>query len=829
MPIKTFKPAWIGIYNKDVNSYHGGSNPMSIGGVGDRHTFIGIPAEVRTALKESRTTPELRLKFYVTDNIPLFKFGGHKDTYNKAGGGLPWFKDLRQLDGVGLYWQSVNLTYDFMNAYMSGTYQGVVLHASDPRDYNYGEAFGITSGSNSAYFEVTGDWNDPPSKPSITYPQGGEIIDTEITVKWNKSTDAQGDTITYQLGISNGTGGWIYKYTTSNSYTIDTSDLAEQTNARIAIRALDDEDETLGFVYSNYFTISHNKAPTAPTSPSPANGKVYDRTQVIRFSWIYNDDGGNQAGYQLAWRTVAEDGTRGVWNYLPSSGSGGFANTTAQYYNMPANTLPAGKIEWAVRTKDQDGLTSPWSVYQVFTASNPSTAPIITTPEGGTWNSPSLEIEWSSVNQAEYEVYVYDSTGATLYHTAGTGLTKSVYPNITLESGKTYGVWVKTKNSIDQTWSPWSSVTITTAFTPPYNPILKRFEEAGEGVVNVFYASSDTNMLPDFLINNGEQNPKVSFYSVDNNESVTITGNNSYTVNTVTGQYAGLEVYLDELDIPIIEGARYRLSADSDVAGVRVYLRAIDENGSAIDSSYNPASSGSTPVTHAETSFLLPVGTKTLKAVFYNTIALEGQMNVFNCSMTMDNTVDTESIEIFRREYSSSNDGEWTRIGKDLSTIGSFLDYTPASGILYEYKVRAISTDGTYSDSRIVQAQIDFNSTLLQLVSDYATITPLRYCTTRELDMEIENGLMTFAGRAYPVREYGEHESITLQVDWEVDDYYEVRTFRQMLQAREMLLYRDNNGRRYFVTSGKLKTKDKPVNGFEMSIELDVTSYKEDI
>lgn len=828
MPIKTFKPAWIGVYNKDVNSYHGGGSPMSIGGVGDRHTFIGIPAEVRTALNDSKTTPELRLKFYVTDNFPLFKVGGHKDTYNKAGGGLPWFRDLRQFEGVGLYWQTVNLTYDFMEAYQAGSYQGVVLHATDPRDYNYGEAFGITSGSNSMYWEVTGDWNDPPSKPTITYPKGGEIVDTEFTAKWTASTDPNGDSVKYEIAISNGSGGWIYYNTTSTSYKFNTANLPEQSNARIAVRAVDSRNETLGFVYSKYFTISHNKAPNAPTSPSPSNGKVFDRTEVIRFSWKHSDDSA-QAGYQIAWRTVADDGTRGTWNYLPTSGSAGFANTTNQYYNMPANTLPAGKIEWGVRTKDQEGLTSPWSVYQVFTASNPSVAPIITSPTSGSWNTPDLTINWSSVNQAEYEVYVYDANGNSLWYKAGTGATKTVYPEITLESGKTYKVSVRSKNSVDLTWSPWSSVTFTTNFVPPYAPVLKRAEQGGEGVINLFYASSDTNMLPDFLVNNGEQNPKVAFYSLDANETVTLTGADSYTVSTITGQSAGLEVRLDSEDIPLVVGATYRLSADSDVAGVRVYLRALDANNAEIKSSYNPSTSSATPVTHAETSFTLPAGTVTLKAVFFNTLAFNGTMNVSNCAMKMDNPVDSQSIEVFRREYSEDGETPWTRIGVGLETLGSYMDYTPASGQLYEYKVRAVSSTGTYADSRVLQAQVDFDSTLLQLVSDIANITPLRLCTTRESELEIENGLMVFAGRATPVREFGEHEQITLEVEWEVDDYYEVKTFREMLRAREMLLYRDNYGRRFFVTSGKLKTKDKAVRGFELSIELDVTSYEENI
>ncbi|WP_142321985.1 hypothetical protein [Priestia megaterium] len=715
-----------------------------------------------------------------------------------------------------------------MNDYKNGTYQGIVLYANNPLSYNYGEAFGLVNGTEGCYFEVTGDWNEPPNTTKVTYPKGGEIVDDTLTATWNKGTDPDGGTLTYRVGISNGSGGWIYYNTSATSYKINTSGIKEHTNARIAVKVIDSKGFESPWSYSPYFTISHNKAPTAPTNVSPSAGKIFDKDEVIRFSWKYNDTSGTQAGFQLAWRTVASDGTRGSWNYYPSSGGSAFSNTTRQYYNMPAGTLVAGKIEWAIRTKDQQGATSPWT-YTIFTASSPTNAPTITVPATGNWNSQELQVSWSSINQVEYQVYIYDDQGATLWSKSGTGTTKTVYPDLVLENNKTYGVWVRAKSSDAGLWSEWSSVTITTAFTPPPAPFIERFEEAGEGVANMFYKASDINMLPDFLIGS-DYNPRVVPYSVGAGESVTVTGVDSYTMTTVTGQSAGLEITLDSFDVPIVVGKRYRISATSDVAGIRVYLRAYDASGATLATSYFPNASGDPAVTSASVSLVLPAGTTQIKGVFYNSPTVNGTLNVSNCRLYNDDASSfTDRVDILRREYTPEGDAPWITVATDLSASGSFLDYTLASDVPYEFKVRSLSANGTSADSAPKEVLVTFESTLLQSVTNFSDILQLSFCTAREGEFEIESETQMFAGRTQPVREFGEHETVVISIEWEVDTYIEVKDFLNRLRKRDTFLYRDGNGRRYFVTAGQLKTKDKPIQGFELSIDLTVTSYIEDL
>jgi hypothetical protein len=677
MAVKTFRPAWVGVYRASSNSYYGGADPIMVGGSSDYQTFLGFPSGVRDAIKTSKTTPQLRFKYYVTDATPEWDLGRHRETYNKATGSMPWYSYIRAYQGWGTGWQTMDLTSNFMTDYKNGSYHGIVLYSSASSSY-YGVAVGMNGAWSECVIEVVGDWNDPPGKPTITYPKGGEVADTEITFKWNSASDPDGDSLKYELGFYNGKS-WATYTTTSASYRFILSDDPETTSAQFRIRAVDPAGLTSAWVYSNKFTVAHNSPPSAPTSLYPSNGKVIDRTQIINFSWNHTDDGA-QAGFQLRWRTKSDTGVYGTWNYYPSSTA--YANTTNEYWNAPAYTLPFSDIEWQVSTKDQQGLTSPFSS-RVFKASNQTDAPTIIQPSNTTVNTSSVTIQWSSLNQMEYQVELRQGT-TVLYSASGTGTTKTIYPSTVLSNNQFYSVWVRSKSKDTLLWSEWSSLAFTTAFTPPATPLITGFQNAGDGVLNMFYE-----------------------------------------------------------------------------------------------------------VTNSTTA--------------------------------------VQSVSILRRLYTPTDSEPWVFVAEGLTETGSYLDYTLASGTVYEFKVMAFGDNGTVSESIPEQKSIEFEITLLQESKDLSNVTILNYCTARDETTDIENKLSVFAGRTNPVREYGEHETTELKIDWEVDTFAEVQHFQGILRRRDVLLYRDYNGRRFWVTAGKLSIKDKAIQGFELSLPLTVTSYIEDI
>jgi hypothetical protein len=679
MATKTFYLDWMGQYTASTNNYYGGGSPIRVGGSSDYQSYVGFPSAVRDALKTSKTSTTLKIKLYVTDPAE-FDFGAHKETYNKGTGSMPWYKYIGLHPTLGSGWNTVDLTSAFMNSYEAGTYHGLVMYGIASSS-GYGVA--SNTGSTRAIIEVGGDWNDPPNTPNITYPNGGETVDKSITLKWTVY-DPDGDSTKFTLAYKEGDGSsWQYVDTGYgvSQYTFDTSGWAEGSSAQFAVKASDGQ-EWSGYDYSNKFTINHNQSPSAPTQLSPSNGDLLNRNDVIRFSWKHNDDG-NQAGYRLAWRTVSSSGVVGDWTYLPNDT--GFTNTINQYYNMPAGTLPFSEIQWTVKTKDQQGLGSPYSVHQQFKASEPTNAPTILTPTNGVSTSvTNVNVTWSSLNQLEYELTLYDSDGAQLWQESKSGGTKLVEIPYDLSNNSTYEVHLRVKDSESLIWSDWSYVVFHTDFNPPMKPSVTATEEAGEGVINVFYT-------------------------------------------------AGL----------------------------------------------------GTEATH---------------------------------------------VEAQRREYTPTDTAPWVTIHKDLSLDGSFLDFTPASGVNYEYRVKAINSGNqTSSNSDSIQVMVEFSQTLIQEAHNLESVMVLPYAYSRDGDFNIDSALQKYAGRRDPVREYGENEEQTLSIEWEVDTYFELKQTMELLRKRDVLLYRDGNGRRMWVSADALEYTDKTVKGFVLSMTMVQTSYEEDL
>lgn len=823
MAKKTFKISWMGQYKASTNSYVGAGSPIRVGGAENYHSYIGFPSAVRDALKTSKTATTLKLWIYVYDASPEWDVGAHKETYNKAGGTMPWYKYLRAYQGLGTGWISLDLTNVFMNDYKNGVYHGVVLYSGASSGY-YGEAYGYRSDSYSAYIEVTGDWNDPPSAPTITYPQGGEIVDSSLTVRWNKASDPDGDSLTYQVAISDGTGWKYYSAGSATSYTINTSSLKETSRAQVAVRAYDGQ-EWSPWAYSNYFTISHNQPPSAPTQLSPSTGTVIDRTQPNRFSWKHNDDGA-QAGFRIAWRTVAPDGTRGAWNYIPNATS--FMNTTNQYYDMPANTLPFGNIEWGVKTKDQQGLESPYSQWQLIKASQPTNAPTILYPtDFAEVNTTRVTVTWSSLNQIQYDLALYDSDGWELFHEVKSGGTKQVTIPVDLENNKFYEIHLRVMDSTTGLWSDYTVVVFSTNFTPPLQPIIKQFEEAGDGVINILYRAGDYDMLPPLLVD-GEPNPLLTPY-MGSVYGVDYSLINEKTI-AITGGLKGVEFWLTSEQIPFVVGGIYRLTANFDVQGGRLYIGAYDANNNELGFNASPSNKVDTPTGIHTVAYTLPSNAAKLRIILYTTWDNAGTVTISDISLDVDTTSPTDEIQVFRREYTPTGTAPWVMIAKGLPVVGSFLDYTPASGTVYEYQLRAVNNSNkTATDSEVKQISITFDETFLQDSSDLSRIILLQYATSRESNLSLEGELMQFAGRTYPVREFGEHENISISVEWIVDTYQEVDIIKKLLRQRNILLYRDRNGRRYWVSCDGLEVKDNDVNGFTLKAEFHVTDYNEDL
>ncbi|WP_419169850.1 hypothetical protein [Negativibacillus massiliensis] len=128
--------------------------------------------------------------------------------------------------------------------------------------------------------------------------------------------------------------------------------------------------------------------------------------------------------------------------------------TDQTYYDVPANTLPAGNLEWRVRTYNSNLTPGNWSDSASIIVRSAPPAPIITSVT----SSPRPVISWQSEGQIQAEVRINDSTRSVL------SAAKSYRWEDFLPDGF-ITVNVRVKNQFDL-WSPWASAQTTIKNTP---------------------------------------------------------------------------------------------------------------------------------------------------------------------------------------------------------------------------------------------------------------------------------------------------------------------------------------------------------------------------
>ncbi|MDP4158133.1 MAG: hypothetical protein Q8911_00005 [Bacillota bacterium] len=309
-------------------------------------------------------------------------------------------------------------------------------------------------------------YDQPPTAPTLTSPNGGETWNASQTITWNAATDPDTSQASLQYNIDVSTDGgttWaqVVALTSAGatSYNYDFSSVAQSSNCRVRIRAYD------GALYGPYaqsagvFTIQHNLAPTAPTLLAPDSGTPKDRAQSIHLSWQHNDPNLDpQAKFDLMY---SSDGGN-TWTTVTQT-------TVNQYYDVPANTLPHGNVLWKVRTYDPGGLSGPYSNQETFLAGDKPANPTVTAPTG-TIAIASPNIQWSSVGQSSYEIQILNNVSAVIWDTnevVSTNLAQTA--GIALANSSTFTVQVRIKNA-DGLWSNYATSSITTSFTLPAAP-----------------------------------------------------------------------------------------------------------------------------------------------------------------------------------------------------------------------------------------------------------------------------------------------------------------------------------------------------------------------
>jgi len=208
--------------------------------------------------------------------------------------------------------------------------------------------------------------------------------------------------------------------------------------------------------------------PGKPTGLSPAS-EVKMNNEVIRFSWVHNNIvGDTQSKFDLQWSSNGGQ----TWNTITQT-------TSNQYYDMPANTFPAGNIVWRVRTYSADGLVSEYSDQAAFTSAGKPDTPVLTRPNA-TENTSRPLIVWTASGQVMYQSQVLQGSNVVWDSGEVASTVGQVQVGVNLADNTSYTAKVRIKNQYDL-WSDWASKAFTVDFELPNKPsfgIVKDFVRA---------------------------------------------------------------------------------------------------------------------------------------------------------------------------------------------------------------------------------------------------------------------------------------------------------------------------------------------------------------
>lgn len=329
-----------------------------------------------------------------------------------------------------------------------------------------------------------------PLPPTITAPNGGETIDTSVTVTWTAGSSPDGNAITYDLDYSLNNGStWtnLITGTSALSYAWNTSAVAASTTALVRVRATDTFSSSAYDPSNAVFTITHVTAPNAPTLNLPANASYQDLAAGYTFTWTFSDPnvGDTQAAYAFR-RKISGAGAYEYWN----AGTGAWQGT-AVWNNQIASSLAftAGKwtdgnvYNWSVATQDQTSLQGPFAADATVSASGPPSV-AVTAPTGAQVTQ-TPTVNWSTTvqtglgsAQTAYRVVVESGTfgatpgsGTSQYDSGTVTSTAMTLVLPTLTNAVSYRAFVAVTETGGQV-SSWGFSSFSVALDAPAQPVL---------------------------------------------------------------------------------------------------------------------------------------------------------------------------------------------------------------------------------------------------------------------------------------------------------------------------------------------------------------------
>ena len=299
------------------------------------------------------------------------------------------------------------------------------------------------------------------SKKAYTRSSGGSLKHIYNTGAWAENTVTFNNAPIYTSFFY----GSPYMYTgdiaanTYFAYTINPETVFMPNGITLAIDGTDYAEFNSSRAASNkpYLEVTYEDVPPDAPTPKEPIGLYKDSKGIIRFEWQYvSSVGGAQKKVDLQWSTDQIN-----WTTISQT-------TADNYYDMPANTLPAGNIYWRIRCYNDYDEVGPYCAAQSFYAIGAPATPAINPVQT---NSARPIISWSAFGQQIYQLQVL--SGETVVYDSGNQPSISIRQHKVMAwlSDGLYTVKIHVKNEYGL-WSAWGQTNVIITTVKPAKPVF---------------------------------------------------------------------------------------------------------------------------------------------------------------------------------------------------------------------------------------------------------------------------------------------------------------------------------------------------------------------
>lgn len=176
------------------------------------------------------------------------------------------------------------------------------------------------------------------------------------------------------------------------------------------------------------------------------------------------------------------------------------------------------------------------------------------------------------------------------------------------------------------------------------------------------------------------------------------------------------------------------------------------------------------------------------------------------------------------------SDAGLVKLAEGLERNVTIMDYTPASGVDYEYFVIVRGDNGTTVTSDNYNFEIEVPNAILSLVNDPQQYIKLIMNPKRTVNINRSKAKKFYSGREKPTTEFGEHKETKIALSFLIT-HEELAMLEKLENSQDTLLYRDIRGRKFFSTFDDFSISDyvKSTELFNVQLTLSEVDFHEGV